>query len=290
MSASALALVLAAALIHATWNLMAKRAAAAGATFVFSYSLIAAAVYAPWMAWLAWHGQLGIVWAGAAAVAVSAIIHLGYSVGLQRGYQVADLSVVYPVARGTGPMLSSIGAYVILQEAPTPVGLLGLGFVVVGIALIATQGTFAAFRTSRGHIGLRWGLTLGALIATYTVVDAYSVKVLGVAPLALDWTSNVLRCCMLAPMLARHRASAQQLMRGRWRLAAGVGLLSPLSYIFVLAVLAGGAPLSFVAPAREMSMMVGALLGLIVLREPVGVARLGGCALLVTGVVLLGIG
>jgi uncharacterized membrane protein len=77
-------------------------------------------------------------------------------------------------------------------------------------------------------------------------------------------------------------------MRGRWGLAIGVGVLSPLSYILVLAALGMGAPLSVVAPAREMSMMVGALFGMAILREPVGVGRIAGCLVLIAGVMLLG--
>jgi drug/metabolite transporter (DMT)-like permease len=88
----------------------------------------------------------------------------------------------------------------------------------------------------------------------------------------------------------RNPAGFRSRMRGRWHLALGVGLLSPLSYILVLLALDMGAPLSVVAPAREMSMMVGALLGMVVLKEAVGVGRIAGCAVLVVGVILLGQG
>lgn len=118
---------------------------------------------------------------------------------------------------------------------------------------------------------MRWGGLTGALIATYTVIDAYAVRHLGLAPVALARP-------------ARFAAA----MRGHWRLAIGVGLLSPLSCILVLFALDMGAPVSVVAPMREMSMMLGALLGMVVLRERVGVWRLIGCAVLIAGVVLLG--
>lgn len=76
-------------------------------------------------------------------------------------------------------------------------------------------------------------------------------------------------------------------MRGYWLLAVGVGLLSPLSYILILTALNMGAPLSIVAPMREMSMMIGAVMGMVILRESVGLWRIVGCAVLVLGVVLL---
>jgi drug/metabolite transporter (DMT)-like permease len=224
----------------------------------------------------------------AGCILLSGLIHLAYSLCLQRGYQVADLSVVYPVARGTGPMLSFLGAVLLLGERPSPRGVLGLLAVVVGIGLISTQGSLAAFRQPSGQAGVRWGVTTGSFIASYTILDAYGVKVLGIQPVLLDWCNNVLRFVLLAPVVLRAPGRARDRMRGRWWLAIGVGVLSPLSYILVLAALNLGAPLSVVAPAREMSMMVGALFGLVILREPVGVWRLGGCLVLVAGVVLLG--
>jgi len=287
MTLASLLLVLLASLIHAIWNLLAKRAAPAGPVFVFAYNLVACVGYSPWVAYLLWQGGIGWTAQGIAFVLVSGLIHLAYSLCLQRGYQVADLSVVYPVARGTGPMLSTIGAMLILGEAPTGRSLGGLALVVVGIGLIATRGDLSAFRHPGGRAGIRWGTATGGLIASYTVVDAYAVKALGITPVILDWFSNLLRFGLLAPIVVANPRRAIRAMKGYWRLAIGVGLLSPLSYILVLAALQGGAPLSIVAPMREMSMMAGALLAMLVLREDVGIWRLAGCGVLIAGVVTL---
>lgn len=287
MSFLSLGLVVLAALIHATWNLLAKRAAHAGVAFVFANNLVATIAYAPWVAWVLL--TEGMAW-GAPAVGfilLSALIHLAYSLCLQRGYQVADLSVVYPVARGTGPTLASVGAFLLLGEDISAPGLAGLLLVVTGIALIATQGRFAAFRTAEAHRGVRWGMGTGALIATYTVVDGWAVKMLGVVPVVLDWLSNMLRFLFLLPVVLRDPSGAMARMRGHWGLAIAVGLLSPASYILVLTALRMGAPLHIVAPTREMSMMAGALFGMIFLGEAVGRWRLAGCVLLIVGVVLL---
>jgi uncharacterized membrane protein len=134
---------------------------------------------------------------------------------------------------------------------------------------------------------VRWGAATGLLISTYTVVDAYGVKTLGIQPVILDWFSNLLRFVLLAPVVLRDLNRARELMQGRWLLAIGVGLLSPLSYILVLAALDMGAPLRVVAPTREMSMMIGALFGMLMLREAVEAWKLAGCLVLVAGVVLL---
>lgn len=287
MTLASLFLVVLASFIHASWNLLAKRAAPVGPVFVLAYNFVACVAYAPWVLCLLAAGEIAWNRVGVGFVLLSGLIHLAYSLCLQRGYQMADLSVVYPVARGTGPMLSTLGAILLLGEMPTGQGLLGLGLVVAGIGLIATQGDLAAFRRPGGQSGVRWGTATGGLIATYTVVDAYAVKSLGIAPVVLDWFSNLLRFFLLAPLAMANPRRAFDAMRGFWWVALGVGLLSPLSYIFVLAALTHGAPLSLVAPMREMSMMVGALMGMLILREKVGPWRLAGCAVLIAGVVLL---
>lgn len=288
MAFASLLLVVLASFVHASWNLLAKQAASVGPVFVFTYNLIACVAYAPWVLYLLMQGDgIAWTWTGVGFVVLSGLVHLAYSLCLQRGYQVADLSVVYPVARGTGPMLSSLGAFLILGEMPSGRGVLGLLLVVAGIGLIATQGDLSAFRRPSGQSGVRWGIATGGLIASYTVVDAYAVKALGIAPVVLDWFSNLLRFFLLAPLVVANPRRAIEAMRGYWWIAIGVGLLSPLSYILVLAALTSGAPLSLVAPMREMSMMVGALLGMLILREKVGPWRLVGCGVLIAGVILL---
>jgi drug/metabolite transporter (DMT)-like permease len=288
MSLLPLALVVLAAFIHATWNLLSKRAAAAGPAFVFASNVIACIAYLPWVGWVLVHNAHSWSLPIAGCLVLSAILHLGYSLCLQRGYQVADLSVVYPIARGTGPLLSSIGAFILLRETPSAQGIIGLLAVVAGIGFISTQGDLSAFRKPRGQDGVRWGAATGSLIAGYTVVDGYGIKVLGIHPVVLDWFANLIRFFMLAPIVLSNPPRAMAKMQGRWGLAVGVGLLSPLSYILVLSAIEMGAPLSLVAPAREMSMMVGALFGMLILGERVNGWRIIGCAILILGVVLLG--
>ncbi len=288
MSLVPLALVVIAALIHASWNLLAKRAASAGTAFLFVSNVIACTAYLPWVIWLFATREQIWSWPIALCLVASAVIHVGYSLCLMRGYQVADLSVVYPIARGTGPLMSSIGAFILLREPPTSLGVLGLVAVVAGIGCISTQGNLKAFREQKSQEGVRWGLGTGSLIAAYTVVDGYGVKVLGIHPVLLDWFSNFLRLFILGPLMLKNPGQMMERMKGHWWLAVGVGALSPLSYILVLTAVDMGAPLSLVAPAREMSMMIGAIFGMLILREPVNAWRVAGCATIIAGVVLLG--
>src|SRR3546814_18928849 len=100
-------------------------------------------------------------------------------------------------------MLASVGAFLLLGEDISAPGVAGLLLVVAGITLIATQGRLASFRSAEAHRGVRWGMGTGALIATYTVIDGWAVKMLGVVQAVLVWLSNARPCFFLLPCLRR---------------------------------------------------------------------------------------
>jgi drug/metabolite transporter (DMT)-like permease len=303
MSATALALVLAAALVHAGWNLWMKRAGTAGGiAFVWGTALVASLAFAP-LAWLAgaFGGRPGNApggeralaaladWPAAIwlAVAISGVVHTAYFRVLQRGYGAGDLSVVYPVARGTGPLLASVGAIVLLGEPAGPGSLAGLLAVVAGTFTIAGGG--AILRAGASPLvrrGLAWGLATGVLIATYTVNDGWAVSVLGAHPLVYYWSICLVQALLLAPWVLCNVPGWPGTLAGSWRVVLGVGVLSPLSYVLVLEAMRR-APISVVAPAREVSMLVAALAGAVLLREGQLARRLAGSALIALGVALL---
>lgn len=287
MSLLALTLVVIAAFTHATWNLLAKNAASIGAPFVAAYTALALLLYAPAALWALVRFGLPLTPLNIVCILASGILHLAYSLILQRGYRVADLSVVYPVARGTGPLLSAIGAFLLLGEPVTAGAVLGLLAVVGGILLLASGGRVGLLANPSSRSGVVWGGATGGFIAGYTVVDGWGVKALGINPILLDWCANTARLAFLAPGILRDWQGFRDRMSGFWWLAAGVGVLAPLGYILVLTALHLGAPLHVVAPAREMSMMVGVFLGVTVLGERISGLRLAGCAMIVAGVVLL---
>ncbi len=281
------ALVIAAAALHAAWNLISKKAEAAAGHFVFSYRLFSVLVYAPWVVYILWSD--GMHWSTAVVffVALSSVLHLGYSLCLQWGYQAADLTVVYPIARGTGPLLSSLAAFMLLGERPSTYGILGIACVVVGILLIASGGNLRRFASPHARAGVLWGCFIGLFISAYTVADAYSVKVLLVAPVVLDWLSALGNVGLMAPRAWMRRAEMVQQMRGKWAYAAAVGILSPLAYILVLYAYRLGGQVSLIAPLRESSLMIATLAGFFILKERISIARISGCAVIVAGVVLL---
>lgn len=287
MSLEAFLLVVCAAALHATWNLVSKKAAGAAGDFVFAYRLLSTLLYAPWVAYILWSD--GMPWDTMVVlfVVLASLLHLGYSLCLQWGYQAADLSVVYPIARGTGPLLSSMGAFLLLDEQPSGLGVLGIACVVAGILLIASGGQLRRFTTPAAIQGIRWGLFIGLFIATYTIVDAYAVKVLLVAPVVLDWLSALGSVLLMTPRAIVRRRAMMVQMRGKWQYALVVGALSPLAYILILYAYQLGGHVSLIAPLREMSMMMGAVAGFFILKEKASPARILGCVVIIAGVIML---
>src|ERR1700722_3699359 len=124
MTTAALLLVLSAALLHATWNLLAKRAGG-GLPFVYLVGVINLALYAPPVAAYWWWKRPELAGAALAWIVGSGVLKAGYSLFLQRSYRTGDFSLIYPLARGTGPLLSTAGAIILFSERPSAIALCG---------------------------------------------------------------------------------------------------------------------------------------------------------------------
>ena len=293
MSPTALALVLCAALLHAAWNLGAKKAGA-DHHFLFSSAIASAILWLPVVLFM--HGAELLAtwgWLGWSMAGLSALLHLVYFRALLTGYRLSDLSIVYPVARGSGPAISSITAVLLLKEHLGLVGSLGLAGVVLGIVLLAAGPAFwqkaaDAETQRRRRLGLIWGGLTSITIAAYSVADAYSVKVLALSPLLLYYLSNVLMAPFMAPAVWRDKAGIKPAWRRQWPYVLLMAVCSPLAYTLVLYAMQM-APLSRVAPARELSMLVAALLGGQLLGEGERLWRLAGAACIAGGVIALAV-
>ena len=282
-----------AGLIHACWNIAAKKAGG-DARFSFFSSVWMALIWAPVGLWAGWSVVPRWGWLEWAFIFGSAVLHVVYFIVLLRGYRKADLTVVYPLARGSGPLLSSMVAIVLLGEQISALGLAGIVGVVVGVFLIAGgPGLWRAahdpHRQKRVRKGMVYGLLTGVFIASYTVVDGYAVKVLLMSPILLDYMGNFVRMGLLLPVVLRDRPAARALWLQQRRYAFIVGAISPVSYVLVLYAMQT-APLSHVAPAREVSMLFAALIGGHLLGEGDRAVRLAGAACIAAGVVCLGLG
>jgi drug/metabolite transporter (DMT)-like permease len=298
--AAAIALVLAAAFLHALWNLAAKRAGG-DRHFVLLVAIFIVVLWSPLGLWAAW----GVVpdWGRAqwACIAVSAATHVVYFNVLLRGYREADLTVVYPVARGTGPLLSSAAAVLLLGETLSVLGLAGVCAVAGGVFLIAggprllrelihaAPGLEARHQRLRVQRGMAWGAATGVCIAAYTVIDGYAVTALAISPILVDYFGNLLRIAFSLPAALHDRAAVRAAWQATWRWALLVAVLSPAAYVMVLYAMRL-APLSHVAPAREVSMLFAALLGGRLLGEADTRLRLAGAAFIAAGVAALSLG
>lgn len=278
----ALAAVLLAAATHAMWNLAAKRAAASR-HFVWLYSIGSAIVYTPAVVWIVITQRPqfeGVHWL---ALCATAVLHLCYSLMLQAGYRASDLSLVYPLARGTGPLLSFFAAVLLLGERMTLLSVLGVVLVVSGILLVVGL-TREPHKAPRA--GIAYGLATGVFIAAYTINDGWAVKVLMISPFIVDYAGNLFRAIVLSRAVLRDRRRAASEAREYFRAAAVVSVLGPLGYILVLFAMQI-APISHVAPARELATLIGAYLGARLLRERAAPVRIAGAACIVAGVVAL---
>ena len=293
MPASSLALVILAGLIHAIWNIAAKKAGG-DARFATFTGLLGALIWAPLGIWLGWDvlPTWGRVEWG--FVVASGILHVLYYVVLLRGYRKADLTVVYPLARGSGPLLSSMVAIALLGEQITAFGVAGIVAVVVGVFFIA--GGPALFRAAHDPAkragvrkGMMYGLLTGVFIASYTLVDGYAVKFVLMSPILLDYYGNFVRLVFLLPTVLRDRATAARHWRAQWKYALVVATISPIGYVLVLYAMQV-APLSHVAPAREVSMLFAALIGGQLLGEGDRIPRILGAACIAFGVMALALG
>jgi drug/metabolite transporter (DMT)-like permease len=281
----ALALVLTAALLHALWNIAAKKAGGNHHFALFSV-LMTVLLWAPVAAWFGtseWQRWGVHEWG---VLGASALVHVLYFSVLLTGYRKADLTVVYPVARGSGPLLASVGAVLLLGEAVTLLGAVGILAVCGGVFLIAGGTRLLSSADAKALAGVRWGAATGALIAAYTLIDGYAVKVLLIGPVLVDYVGNVLRVPLLTLPVLRDRAGFMPALRAQWKHALIVAALGPLAYVLVLYAVTM-APLSHVAPAREVSMLFAALIGGRLLGEGDRALRLAGAAFIALGVMAL---
>jgi len=276
----ALALVGGSAVLHATWNLLAKRARG-GAEFVWLFATLTAALYAPLVIGYVLAVRPTFTWQHAALAAGSSLLHVGYFISLQRGYRLADLSLVYPTARGSGPALATLLAVLLLGERPGVQALAGTALVVFSVFVLAGGKGGAGSRA-----GLRYGLITGLFIGSYTVFDGFAVGHAAAAPILYTYAGEVGRSLLLLPLVARRRPQLRAAWQGhRWE-ATGIAVLSPLAYVMVLIAMTF-TPVSLVAPTREVSILLGTLLGARLLAEGDVTRRMLGAVGMVVGVSLL---
>jgi drug/metabolite transporter (DMT)-like permease len=270
---AAIALALSAAVLHAVWNLLLARApetqAATAATLATAVALYALPALLTW--------DVG----GDALPFIlgSAAFELGYVTTLAAGLSRGDLSVVYPLARGSAPVIVLAVSAGLLGAATSAPEVAGIAVVAVGVLLVR------GIRRPGDPVVVGLALACGACIA-YTVVDSHGIERASALPYL--WCVMALTAVGYLPLIAMTRG-ADVLRAAFGRATAVAGVLFFAAYLLVLAALRLAEP-GPVAAVRESSVVIAAFLGYLVLREPVTRARAAGAAVVVGGVALIALG
>lgn len=306
MTPVALALALASAVTHAIWNLMVKRAGLSANTPAIAWLLFAVSVllFAPVAIWYVATGRAVLTMEMVPWIAGSAALHTVAFLMLLRAYRSGDLSVVYPLARGTGPLVVTLLCVALLGEPATVASVSGAILIALGIVVLRglplmPAGAAAAARpaTTAGIASLPapalphaagQAILLGILIAAYTLWDKHVVGPLGLAPFVLECLLSLAMAALATPLVARQASTIRATLRAHSGLLVVVALLSSFFYVLFLTALATS-PASRVAPARELSILIGALLGTKILGERDAPRRLPAALMMSAGVILLAV-
>jgi drug/metabolite transporter (DMT)-like permease len=180
-------------------------------------------------------------------------------------------------------MLSVLLAILLFGERPSLIGWLSIAAILAGVFVSAGAATLWRGGARERRLGVLWGIATGAFIAAYTVLDGWAIKTLGMVPILFYAAGLVFRMLLQAPFALRRMDD----LRGEWRkrrtAIVAVGLLSPTAYALVLLAVQR-APLSYVAPVREISMLVGTFIGASLLGEAVKPSQVAGAAIMLAGV------
>ena len=298
MPTEIVAIVLVAALAHASWNALIKsdddRLVTLGAVNAVRFLLCIPIVLAlPLPDRASWP-----------YLAASSILHVGYYTFLISAYRFGDLSKVYPLARGLSPLIVAAGAYVFAGERLSPMALVGVAVACTGIASLSLGGGATPARSARVHTGAlssagdgaaqartdRGGVVFAAgtavFIAAYTVTDAMGARLSGHAVSYVAWLSILdgLPMLLVAGVL-RRAGLAHHLAARAWKSVAG-GALQLTAYGLVVWSLAL-APMAAVSALRETSVLFAAIIGVKLLGEPLGTHRITAAALVAAGIMLI---
>lgn len=284
MSTTAVLLVLSAAVAHAGWNILAHGASRTGLLFLWCGSVVSTLIWLPVIP-LTGGVDTRDLRAFSVGIGVSAVLHVVYMIVLQRGYAAGNLSTVYAVARGSGPLLTVVVAVGIWQESVGVLALVGVAAIIVGVVAIGLVDRGGESDGSL-RLSLVYGLLTGVAIAAYTLWDAASLRDTGASPVAYMVGCTALEIPFFTVLVRRQLGEIAPLVRQEWRRILAFAVLSPLSYILVLSAVTI-APVALVAPMREVSVILVSLFGIVILRESRPASRIAASAVVLAGIVLL---
>jgi len=286
MSASAIFALVLAAFGHSLWNLLTKRSYDKH-VFVVLAVVVGVVLLAPF-AWARAHPIDPVGWA---IVFVSGMAQLVYYLLLGGAYARGDMSLVYPLSRGSSPLFVVVLATVFQGERPSALGLFGIALIVSGVYLVplaslARRDLFAPLASLRSRAS-QLALLTGVTIAAYSTIDKVGVRY--VDPVYYYFLVLVVSIIGLLPYLwLRKREETVAELRGHWRSILVVGATIVVGYLVILFVLQTS-PVSYATSVRGISVVFGALMGVLVLKEKFTLPKLVGAILMFAGVVCIGL-
>lgn len=276
MSLAALVLVVCAAGLHAGWNAMAKQGRDQ-VVFLWLATLASTTALLPAGAW--YLGSTGLPPTALPFVVATIALHAAYFYALGRAYAAGAYSLVYPVARGLGVALVPIVALLLFDEYPSPLGATGIVLVVLGIVVLSLGKGSRAATPGRGRV-LLWPVVTGLTIAGYSLVDKAGVARLNPVPYMLLLEGG---CALLGlPLLAARPRAVRRELHG-WRSIVLAAVMSALAYTLVLFAFRLSKT-GYVVAARELSIVLSAVIGSVWLREGRLAPRLAGASIVLAGV------
>lgn len=276
MPLTAIALALASALIHASWNALLK----SGRDRLADSAMVG-------IGWCVLGGAL-IAWKGMPPdeawpfLLISGSVHALYWTGLTKGYEAGDLSHVYTLSRGLAPAVVALGAFVFARETPSALALAGIACVCAGVLAVGASPS-APLRATL------WALLTALSIGTYSLADALGARVSGDAVLYLGWSVLLSALPIILFALWRRGAGLLRDVRADWARGIAAGVVSGAGYGIVL-VAQTLAPVAQVTALRETSVVFGALIAWIFLREALGLRRWIGALVVAAGALMIGFG
>jgi drug/metabolite transporter (DMT)-like permease len=269
--------VLAAAAAHAGWNAVIKGGGEPLVTTAL-LSFAAGVVGVPLLAWAGLPNAAAWPW-----VVASIIVHVGYFASLIETYRYGDLGQVYPIARGSAPLLTAICGALLLGEDLNLRGWSGILLLVAGVLLLSLGGQRSLLVDRRG---VRYALITALTISAYTLVDGIGARA---SCNSVAYTASLFIGCafaMLGYLLWRGGGVALAKAAPYWRSAMLGGGMQVISYgiaIWAMTV----APIALVAALRETSVLFGLLIAVVVLKEPLSKVRIAAVLIVVGGLLLL---
>lgn len=270
MSPLGLALIVVAAFVHVIPHATIKRAGDRD-VFVWWMLLGNAVIYSPLL--LIQVPRTRVAWG---IIIASGVIETVYLLAISRAYALGNLSVVYPIARGSAPLFLLIASIAILAERPSAFGIAGIVLISIGI-----YGALGGGLPSGAALG--WSLLSGLMTATYTTVDKIGIAF--VQPLVYIYLVLVVTAVIYTPIVLRRRTTASA--APGWRSVLIAAVTMPLAYALVLTAMRLGMPASYAGSLREMSVLVAAGIGVAFFGETITPVRIAGACSIAAGIALI---